>query len=256
MRLTIAPSIGPVLGGSLAFAAGWTWIFWFLSITAGLCLTIIILFLPETSRKLVGNGSIAPMKRLRLPIPKIMCHWNEDDVIASHKWRMTNLLNSLTILVRKDNAVIILACGIIYAVYTCINTSFSILFTDIYKLNQWQVGLTYLPFGLGGTVSTLFSGPLLDTAYRNTRTERGLTTDKAVGDDLDNFPIEKARLRVMWIPMLVLVCSVVALGWTLDYHEVNVNTCLAACTLTHSSILPSRSLYSSLRAWSCNYISA
>ena len=219
-----------MLGGSLAFAAGWTWIFWFLAIASGLCLIVIILFFPETSRKLVGNGSIAPVKKLRLPIPKIMRHWDEDEVMASQRWwQMPNPLTSLTILLRKDNTIIILACGLVYAVYVCLNTSFSILFKDIYGLNQWQIGLTYLPFGVGGTVSTFFSGPLLDNAYRNTRKERGLSTDKAVGDDLDTFPIEKARLRVMWIPMAVSVASVVAYGWTVHYHQVrNIGAPLAA----------------------------
>ncbi|OAP58193.1 hypothetical protein AYL99_07283 [Fonsecaea erecta] len=96
------------------------------------------------------------------------------------------------------------------------------LFIDIYKLDQWQAGLIYLPFGLGGTISTFFSGSLLDNAYRQTRTKRGLSTDKVAGDDLDNFAIEKARLSVIWIPMLVTICSVLAFGWVLDYHQVSI----------------------------------
>lgn len=151
-----------------------------------------------------------------------MSHWEEGDIVASHEWRIPNPLKSLTILARKDNAVIILACGLLYAVYTCINASLSVLFIDIYKLNQWQAGLVYLPFGVGGTVSTFFSGPLLDRAYRDARTERGLPTDKAAGDDLDSFAVEKARLRVVWIPMLTTTCSVVAFGWVLNYHLVRV----------------------------------
>lgn len=217
--ITIAPSIGPILGGGLAYAAGWTWIFWFLCIAAGLCLSIIAFLLPETSRNIVGNGSIKPLKLLRLPIPTLMRHWEESDDVASHKWRMPNPLKSLTILARTDNAIVILACSFLYVIYTCINTSLSILFIDIYRLNQWQAGLIYLPFGIGGTVSTFFSGPLLDNAYRRARTKRGLSTDKAVGDDLDSFPIEKARLNVIWIPMLVTTCSVVAFGWVLHYHQ-------------------------------------
>ena len=149
-----------------------------------------------------------------------MRHWKDSDVAARHKWRMPNPLKSLTILTRKDNSTIILACGILYVIYTCINTSLSVLFIEIYNLNQWQAGLIYLPFGMGGTISTFFSGPLLDKAYRNARTARGLSTDRAVGDDLDSFPIEKARLGIIWIPMLMTVCSVVAFGWVLHYHQV------------------------------------
>ena len=240
--ITIAPSVGPILGGCLSYAAGWTWIFWFLCIAAGLCLSIMILFLPETSRNIVGNGSIRPPKHLRLPFTVIMCHWKESDTAPDHKWRMPNPLKSLKIITRRDNAVIILACGILYIIYTCINTSLSVLFIDIYKLNQWQAGLIYLPFGLGGTVSTFFSGPLLNKAYRNTRTKQGLPTDTAAGDDLDNFSVEKARLRVVWIPMLVTTCSVVAFGWVLQYHQVRHSSSILA--ISHVDTLTPAHLHS------------
>lgn len=150
-----------------------------------------------------------------------MRHWQESRGTAPHVWKVPNPLKSLVILGRRDNAVIILACGLPYAVYTCINASLSTLFIDIYGLNQWQAGIIYLPFGVGGTVSTFFSGPLLNAAYRNARAKRGLSTDKAGGDDLDNFVIEKARLVVVWVPMLLTACSVVAFGWFLHYHQVN-----------------------------------
>lgn len=225
--ITIAPSIGPILGGCLSYIAGWTWIFWFLCIAGAFCLSLIALFLPETSRNIVGNGSVKPSKHLRIPIPKLMHHWKENDVSTSYKWRLPNPLKSLKILARRDNAIIILAAGMLYVIYTCINTSLSILFIDIYSLNQWQAGLIYLPFGIGGIVSTFFSGLLIDKAYRNARTARGLSTDKAVGDDLDTFPVEKARLSVVWIPMLMTTCSVVAFGWVLHYQQhIAVPLCL------------------------------
>ena len=180
----------------------------------------MIFLLPEASRNIVGNGSIRPPKHLRLPFTTLTCHWKDNNALEHPKRQIPNPLKSLTILVRKDNTVIILACGILYLIYTCINTSLSVLFIDIYKLNQWQAGLIYLPFGLGGTVSTFFSGPLLNRAYRKARARQGLSTDKAVGDDLDNFPVEKARLGVIWTPLFTTACSVVAFGWVLDYRTV------------------------------------
>lgn len=179
------------------------------------------IFLPETARNIVSDGSVQPPRYLRLPVPKLMRHWKDTNDIARHKWRAPNPLKSLAILIRRDNTVIIFACGLLYVVYTCINTSLSTIFIQIYKLNQWQAGLIYLPFGLGGTVSTFFSGRLLNNAYRSARTARGLPTDKAIGDDLDDFHIEKARLHVMWFPMAMTICSVVAFGWVLHYEKVS-----------------------------------
>lgn len=223
-RITIAPSFGPLLSGGLSYAAGWTWIFWFLAIAAGVCLSLIILFLPETSRKIVDDGSIPPPPILRLPIPTIFRHWEDSKENPEHqlKLRMPNPLRSLKILFRRDNFVIIFACGLLYLVYTCINVSLSVIFIDLYGLNQWQAGLIYLPFGLGGVASTFFSGRLMDGAYRRARTKRGLSTDKARGDDLDNFPIEKARLSVIWIPLAITTASVVAYGWTLHMKLVGL----------------------------------
>ena len=254
ISITIAPSIGPILGGVLASAAGWTWIFWFLCIASGLCLLIMAFFLPETSRNIVGNGSCKPPKQLRLPFSTLMCHWKESDIRTGHEWRIPNPLKSLTILIRKDNAIIIIACGFLYTIYTCLNTSLSVLFIKTYNLNQWQAGLIYLPFGLGGTFSTLFSGRLMDKAYCISRKDRDLSTDRAVGEDLDNFPIEKARLSIIWVPMLLTAVSVVAFGWVLDYQEVDVFRTLIAGKLTQLSISLFHSRSSLSRDCACNWI--
>lgn len=220
--ITIAPSIGPVMGGGIAFSAGWAWIFWFLAIASGVCLALMIFFLPETSRNIVGNGSRKPPVYLVLPFSRRLGRRMTNEEQTPQKMQAPNPLKSLVILLRKDNATIILACGLLYAVYTCINASLSTLFIEIYKLNQWQAGLVYLPFGLGGTASTFISGHLLDRAYRNARASRGLPTDRAMGDDLDNFPVEKARLCVVWVPMAMTICSVVAFGWVLDFRQVRI----------------------------------
>lgn len=114
---------------------------------------------------------------------------------------------------------------------------------EIYGLSEWQAGLIYLPFALGGTASTLFSGHLLDTAYSKARMKRGLRTDRIRGDDLDKFPIERARLDVMWIPMLLITLCTVAYGWVLQYKQVCASEpfqaelkCAVGCLLVTSTL--------------------
>ncbi|KAI1311516.1 multidrug resistance protein [Xylaria venustula] len=197
--ITIAPSIGPILGGCLTYARNWTWIFWFLAIAAGTCLVTMTAFLPETTRSIVGNGSIPPPKLLQLPFGTFMRHWHKDDAPISRPRRVPNPFKSLLILTYKDNATVILACGLLYAVYTSLNASLSVLCIEIYNRSQWQAGLIYLSLA---------------------RTKRELDTNKASGDDLENFPIEKARLSVMWkVPMAVTVASVISVGWVLHYQK-------------------------------------
>lgn len=164
-----------------------------------------------------------------------MCHWREVSVeitgdettgagaasSSNRVRRIPNPLKSVSLLIRPDNATIITSIAFLYAVHTSLNTCLSTLFIRIYSLNQWQAGLIYLPFGLGGTVSTFFSGPLLNHAYRRARRKQGLgERDKAVGDDLDQFDVEKARLGVVFVPMAVTVGSVVAFGWLLECRQV------------------------------------
>ena len=190
----------------------------------------MVLLFPETSRKIVGNGSTRPVKHW-IPPPLIMRHWDKTESEPANTRRIPNPLKSLMILRRVDNAVIILACGLLYVVYTCINASLSTLFVDVYQLTQLQAGLIYLPFGVGGATSTFVSGRLLDRAWRKCRTQRGLSTDKAAGDDLDNFPVEKARLRVVWVPMVVTTGSVITYGWVLHFKRVRCNFELLICSM-------------------------
>ncbi|KAK7950930.1 uncharacterized protein PG986_006658 [Apiospora aurea] len=67
LSITIAPSLGPILGGALSYAAGWRWVFWFLVTITGPCLVLVVLGLPETARSAVGNGSLPPPVYCRLP---------------------------------------------------------------------------------------------------------------------------------------------------------------------------------------------
>lgn len=118
--ITIGPSLGPVLGGALAYAAGWAWIFWFLTIVTISGLALIVLFLPETNRTIVGNGSLRPPRILRLPLPftTFMQHHETDKKSETMAFHMPNPFRSLKILFRKDNAVVVLAWGLMYSVYS------------------------------------------------------------------------------------------------------------------------------------------
>ena len=186
----------------------------------------MVFLLPETARKIVGNGSIPPPRFLQLPVTSsLFVHWKEDcntavdGVLRERKWQIPNPFKSIKILLRKDNLVIITACGLLYVVYTCVNTSLSVLCVPIYELTQWQAGLIYIPFGAGGILSTFVSGPLMNSAYRRAREKQGLSADRAADDDLDEFSIEKVRIGVIWLPLLVTSLSILAFGWVLHYRK-------------------------------------
>jgi MFS family permease len=158
-----APSIGPVLGGVLAQKAGWWWIFGFLSILSGLNLILIIIFLPETSRAIVGDGSI-PAKRVNRTLFSYMSPRSRtitsETVLAKPKLRFPNPLTALKILFEKDVALIMYANGVFYLNYQCQQASLSTIFIRVYHLNTLEAGLCYLPYGIACTIASFLTGEI------------------------------------------------------------------------------------------------
>lgn len=232
-RITIAPSVAPIIGGALAAGPGWRWIFWFLNIVSGACLVALVLFLPETNRVLVGNGSIKPPELSQPLIRGIMRPWvtnhNPTIPVERRKLRVPNPINSLLMLRHKDMALIIVAGSILYMVYCCIHTSLSSTFIEVYSLNQLQAGLIYLPLGIGGILATILSGILIDHDYRVTAKAHGLPTNKVTGDDLQHFPIEQARMRSIFVPSGFALISVITYGWLVDKKIVISVLAFASC---------------------------
>lgn len=159
IRPNVAPPLGPVIGGVIAARAGWPYIFWFLTGFSGLCFVGLIAALPETARRIVGNGSIRPLGIYKSLFP-IQAH--SVDSAMSHGEEVTsrgfNPLRSLRVIFEKDSAIIIGSYGIFYAIYICIQISIATLFTEIYNYGELEAGLIYLPFGVGCLVATVLSG--------------------------------------------------------------------------------------------------
>ncbi|KAL4916333.1 hypothetical protein BDW62DRAFT_107605 [Aspergillus aurantiobrunneus] len=53
-------AFGPAIGESLASHLGCRSVFWFLVISSGCFFALYVVFIPETARTVVGNGSLTP----------------------------------------------------------------------------------------------------------------------------------------------------------------------------------------------------
>jgi predicted MFS family arabinose efflux permease len=160
----VAPSLGPVLGGALSQHTGWWWIFWLLALLSGLCLLLIVLFLPETSRLIVGNGSIAmawyhqtALSLLRRTCSDVQSK-SDAESHPKRKFHIPNPITCLKVLFHRSTALIVLVNGIFYMTYGCIQASMSSLFIQLYAFNQLEAGLIYLPFGAGCALASFLSG--------------------------------------------------------------------------------------------------
>lgn len=181
--------------------------------------------LPETGRSVVGNGNLNPPSYSRAIVP--LCTPSKltptaaNSVALNRTRSFPNPLKSLSLLMAKDNAAVVFAGAFLYTTFCCIPASLGTLFVDVYDLNQLQAGLVYLPFGIGCSLAAVASGKLIDRDYRITAELHGLPIDRLRGDDLLTFPIEKARLRSVFAPLVVAIGTVIAFGWAVERDTVS-----------------------------------
>ncbi|KAJ7889957.1 MFS general substrate transporter [Mycena olivaceomarginata] len=219
----VGPAIGPVLGGVLADKLGWRAIFWFLCIASAVCMIVMILFLPETLRAIVGNGSI-PLPSIYYPVvPIIGRDAKRRATTTPAPAAKRKFQNPLLLLLHVDILLLLLINGIVYSVFYGVTASISTVFHDAYpQLNETELGLCFLTVGGGMLAGSLFCGKLLDWDYRKLR--RTLQAqdptvaqvDETSGKVNDEFPIEQARLRLLPAFLALFVVSCIGYGWCIE----------------------------------------
>ncbi|THU98687.1 MFS general substrate transporter [Dendrothele bispora CBS 962.96] len=227
----IGPAIGPIIGGALTGSLGWRSIFWFLVIAAGIASIAVLLFLPETLRSIVGNGSIRPSPWLRPIVPIVAGYKNvpQDANLEKTKTTRKQFRNPLTLLLSPDIPMLLFFNGMVSAVYYAVTATISSLFVEVYpSLTETEVGLCFLCIGGGMTIGSIVSGKLLDWEWRNVSAayrakqaaqkgeEAAIVVDLKKARDDPDFPIESARLRAIPYVMIFFVGSVIGYGWTIQ----------------------------------------
>lgn len=247
----LAPvAIGPVIGGALA-SIGWRSIFWFLTIYGGITLILLCLLLPETLRSIVANGSLTPRNRFtRYPLSlyqkRTKMRWTSLSDVTRKKHNI-EILGPLQILSSRHAAPIIIFLSIHYAVWQMSITAMSTLFNERYGLSETKVGLTFIANGAGSIIGTLVAGKILDIDYRRSKATyetQANSRDVELGHDepIDqNFPLERARLRL--IPMLsFLQCaSIILFGWVVHY-DVHIAVPIMSTFVQGWSIVSAQSI--------------
>ncbi|KAJ7028560.1 major facilitator superfamily domain-containing protein [Mycena alexandri] len=217
----IGPAIGPVLGGVLADKLGWRAIFWFLCISSAVCMVVMILFLPETLRAVVGNGSI-PVSAIYRPVIPIIGRRSKQSP-ATSSVAPKRFQNPLLLLLHVDVALLLVINGVVYSVFYGVTASISTVFHDAYpQLNETELGLCFLSVGGGMVIGSMSCGKLLDWDYQRVRRSlRAQNSTDEQGDEKkgvvdDSFPIEKARMRLMPAFLAVFAASCIGYGWCID----------------------------------------
>ncbi|KAI2730685.1 hypothetical protein CBS147332_2537 [Penicillium roqueforti] len=226
----VAPALGPVIGGLLAKFLGWRSVFWFLVIVSGGYLVFYVLTMPETARKIVGDGRAVPNEWWRRSViqwwSKRQTQSDEERQTdaegsqqqSSHtkRLRFPNPLSSFVILLEWDALIIISYVGIVMFANIALLTSTPNLFGPLYGFSELQIGLCFLPLGVSSCLGAVLYGKVIDYNYKRTAQKLGFPVNRQKGDDLRSFPIEHTRLQTVFPAMAIGVVAFIPYGWVLQ----------------------------------------
>jgi predicted MFS family arabinose efflux permease len=140
------------------------------------------------------------------------------------------LRNPLRLFFYLDVLNLLVFNAIMYAVFYAVITTISTIFVTKYPfLNEIDVGLCFLAIGGGMTISTVLSGKMLDANFQRTKTrlmkkaeedsEKRIWPEDVTKEE--NFPVERARLRMVPLFTAIFVLACAGYGWSLQ-RETNI----------------------------------
>ncbi|KFY95981.1 hypothetical protein V498_02983 [Pseudogymnoascus sp. VKM F-4517 (FW-2822)] len=137
--------------------------------------------------------------------------------VILQKTGLDNLIECLRIIPHKDTILTLWLQASSYAISYCFMASIPDIFRDTYDFNEWQIGLVYLPRGIGIVIGSYCTGYMMDYNYRIVARRLDWTIDKVKGDDMFLFLIELARTRGTYITLAIALATTVSYGWTAQY---------------------------------------
>lgn len=218
------PALGPVVSGWIAVSgASWRWIFWVLTMFAGVCLVVVFFSMPETYgpvllvrkaerlRKETGdNRYYAPLEVNKPDIGHRLYN------ILAMPFKILFLEPMLMAIVVYQSFL----SGCLYLLFE----AYPIVFTKDHHLNAGVSGLMFLPITLGGVV-----GVILYIVYYNPRYDRYVDQYAPA-----RVPPE-ARLEVTLLGAPLFAVSFFWFGWT-SYSSISYWSPLLAGGLMGFSI--------------------
>ena len=221
----LAPSIGPIIGGHLAQYAGWHSIFWFLLALTSVVAVPMIIFFPETCRKIVVDGSIplpkwnesytnVRLQRKNLQQGKDMRYEQRDELASTRRIQIPNPFGTVVLLLQRECGYALLYSAILCCSFYATLSLIPSQFAKIYQFNELQISLCYVPFGVGSLMAAFSRGRMIDSNFCRHSKRLGISTDANRQTDLTNFPIERARLEIA-LPTIILGSGCIV-GFGLD----------------------------------------
>lgn len=148
---TWGPLAGPIISGFVA-PISWRWAYWIALIIAGVTWPFV-LFLPET------YGPILLKRRAE----KLRKETGDQNIIAPVELVEQNWMEFVTVVLTRPvrmflfEWIVLFSClylSMVYAVFYFFFQAYPTTFEGIYGFNAGEVGLTFLPIGVGSVFAT------------------------------------------------------------------------------------------------------
>ena len=159
--------LAPLIGGPLGQRYSTTWVSLFLTILGASFFLLLAVFLPETGRNLVGNGSIdagdwnKPLSRCLIPPVKTVPR-EKVERTQSIPRRIIELIpnpfRSWRLFFSKDIGMVLLLAGVFDMSLTMVLVSLPTLFAEQYGLDQISMALCYIMPSMGLIAGGYFNG--------------------------------------------------------------------------------------------------
>lgn len=243
----LGQAFGALIGGMVSTGFGWRAIFWFLAICSGATFILIWVFLPETSRSIVGNGSVLPRNHrwaAVAPILRLGLFQNRaDDTTSIAEARPFDMLAPFRILANASVYLTLIPASVCYAVWLMMLTTLSTLLSRTYGYSTLQIALAYIPSGIGGLLGSVTSGELLDWLYK--RSYRRFTeaatkyrddSSASVAANYPRFNIFRARLVLAALPTATTILGALLFGWSIQFRVSVAWVLVGLCLVSYGAM--------------------
>jgi len=222
------PAIAPIVSGALQVTGtDWRWIFWILTIFAGVCLAIIVFIMPETYVPYLLHKEA---KRLRKETGDDRYHSaseHPDHKVTMKETLHDTVLKPFIMLVQEPMLLIMcLYLGFVYGIVYLLFEALPIVFQQNHTLNALEGGIVFVALPVGGTLAVLLYAFYFNKVYmKKHRARKGKMVP----------PEERLKPLMLAAPLFAL--SFFWFGLTGNYVSINIAAPILAIVLLGFCVL-------------------
>lgn len=199
----LGPVVGPVVGGFLAAAAGWRWVFWLVTIVAGVVSLIFLLLAEETYAPVLLQRKV---DRLRRETGQTRLRHEFDLGLGPGELIRLNIIRPLKLLVLSPIGIIcafytMVVYGYLYLMFTSITQ----VYMETYGFSANIASLTYLGIGVGSIIGIAIVSLTSDRLVKKQMATKGGAAKP------------EARLQILPLGSVLLPAGLFIYGWTAEY---------------------------------------